>query len=296
MNIRGEFHRRGRTATDWAKQLDNGRGSRGSRPRCVLLVVGERNEVAQRLTRLVNLPEVSVSAENWCQPRGRPAHRDGSWDTTPSNEVDLAGPNDLVSPDVQRELQSWWLEAPRGARTPNWDLAATCTIRGRSGLLLVEAKAHAEELGSAGKGLPSTPNGWRNHERIGNAIAEAAAGLSVATSGSWAISRDSHYQLSNRFAWAWKLASLDIPVALVYLGFLNAFEMTDLGQPFGSEDEWKSFLMDHCDGIVDQRSWGEWVDVGDTPMISVVRAYDQPITSTTNDSGTNKGNRDSSSK
>ena len=118
----------------------------------------------------------------------------------------------------------------------------------------MEAKAHAEELGSAEKGLPSTPNGWRNHERIGNAIAEAAAGLSVATSGSWAISRDRHYQLSNRFAWACKLASLGIPVALVYLGFLNAVEMSDRGQPFRSEDEWNSVLMDHCDGIVDPSS------------------------------------------
>ena len=74
----GKSRRRGWTTMGWAQQLDNGRGSRGSRPRCVLLVVGERNEVAQRLTRLVNLPEVSVSAENWWQPRGRPVHRDGS--------------------------------------------------------------------------------------------------------------------------------------------------------------------------------------------------------------------------
>ena len=140
----------------------------------------------------------------------------------------------------------------------------------------MEAKAHAEELSPTAKVLPSTPNGWRNHERIGNAIGEAATGLRLATGGLWSISRDSHYQLSNRFGWAWKLASLGIPVVLIYLGFLDAIEMTDRGQPFGSEDEWRSVLMDHCDGIVDQRSWGEWHDIGGTPMIPVVRAYDQP--------------------
>ena len=163
----------------WAQHLDKGRGSRGSRPRCVLLVDGERDEVAQRLTALVDLPGVSVSTDERWQPRGRPVHMDGSWNTTPSNEVDLAGPNDLVSNDLQLELRSWWLEVHARARTPVWDMAATCTISDRPGLLLVEAKAHAGELSPAGKALPRTPNGWRNHERIGAAITEANEGLEI---------------------------------------------------------------------------------------------------------------------
>ena len=206
---------------EWARQLDNGRGSR---PRCVLLVDGARDEVAQRLSALVDLTGVSVSADNQWQPRGRPVHGDGSWDTMPSNEVDLAGPNVLVSHDVQLELRSWWLEVHGRARTPVWDLAATCTISDRPGLLLVEAKAHAAELSPAGKALPRTPNGWRNHQRIGAAIVEANEGLWLASGGPWELSRDSHYQMSNRFAWAWKLASLGVPAVLVYLGFLNAVE------------------------------------------------------------------------
>lgn len=35
--------------------------------------------------------------------------------------------------------------------------------------------------------------------------------------------------MSNRFAWAWKLATMEVPVVLVYLGFLNATEMGDQG-------------------------------------------------------------------
>ena len=262
----------------WARHLDRGRGSRGSRPRCVLMVDGRREDVAERLTRLVDLPGVAVSAKDRWQPRGRPVRRGDSWDNTPGDEIDLARPNDLVSPEITRRLRRWWLELSTSrSRTPVWDLAATCTISNRPGLLLVEAKAHAGELSAAGKGLPSTPNGWRNHERIGAAIAEAAGGLGRVTGRTWGISRDSHYQLSNRFTWAWRLASLDIPVALVYLGFLDAVEMTDRGQPFRSKDEWNSVLMDHCDGVVDRRSWGEWLDMGDVPMIPVVRAYHQPF-------------------
>ena len=66
-------------------------------------------------------------------------------------------------------------------------------------------------------------------------------------------------------------------MALVYLGFLDAVEMTDRGQPSRSEDEWTSVLMDHCDGTVDQKSWDEWLNVRGVPMIPVVRAYGQPF-------------------
>ena len=42
----------------------------------------------------------------------------------------------------------------------------------------------------------------------------ARNGLSAATGLQWGLSRDDHYQLSNRFAWCWKLATLGIPVVL----------------------------------------------------------------------------------
>ena len=213
----------------WAQQLDD---RRGSRPRCVLLADGERGDVAVRLTRLVNLTEVVVYTEDRWQPHGRPVLRNCSWDTSPSDEAVLSRQNDLVSPDVSRQLRSWWLAVTRGSTmTPSWDLATTCTIRNRPGLLLMEAKAHSAELDHLGKRTPRTTNGWKNHERIGAAIAEANEGLRLVNGRPWALSRDSHYQLSNRFAWAWKLASLGIPVVLVYLGFLNAVEMTDRGRP-----------------------------------------------------------------
>ena len=239
---------------------------------------GKRVDVAERLTRLASLPDVVVSDKDRWQPSGRPVHKSGSWDTTPSDEVDFARPNDLVPPETLGRLQTWWLvvQSPR-TRMPTWDLVATCTIRDSPGLLLVEAKAYDRELSVSGKTAPTSSNGRRNHERIGVAIEEANRGLALANGRPWALSRDSHYQLSNRFAWAWKLASLGVPVVLVYLGFLNAVEMTDRGSPFESGDKWDSILMDHSSGLVHCGSWDEWLEIGDVPMIPVVRSYDQPF-------------------
>jgi hypothetical protein len=60
----------------------------------------------------------------------------------------------------------------------------------------------------------------RHHDQIGDAISEARGALSHFCS-SISISRDTHYQLSNRIAYTWKLASMGIPTILLYLGFTN---------------------------------------------------------------------------
>lgn len=271
----------------WFRQLDN---HRGSQPRCVLMVKGNREEVASRLTRMVNLPDVVVSLSDRWMPYGKPVRRNGSWDKTPAQEVELDKSNDLVCREVQLQLKTWWLAVPgrgKGTRTPNWDIASTCTIMDKPGLLLIEAKAHSNELDPDGKLLRSnaSPNSIKNHERIGLEIAEAAAQFQQATGKRWDISRDHHSQLSNRFAWSWKLASLGIPVVLVYLGFLNAQDMVDGGPLFRSEAEWTSTLKDHCLGAVDEACWGEWVDFDGVPFIALIRGIDQPFDSNDEDVG-----------
>ena len=264
----------------WVGQLPK-RERRGSRPRCVLLMDGCREEVARRLARLVDLPDVNVSPRDVWAPYGKPTLQDGSWDAQPSREVVLSGPNPLVPPSIQRQLQDWWLAVPRRANAPNWDIASTCEIRGEPGLILVEAKAHSNELESGGKSLrsDSSPNSVRNHERIDAAIHEAATQFRLATGGPWNISREHHYQLSNRFAWSWKLASLGIPVVLLFLGFLNAHDMADRGSVFRCEAEWRRTLTDHCRDAVDETSWEEWLDFYGVPFIAVIRGLDQPFPS-----------------
>ena len=260
----------------WFRQLDK---DRGSRPRCVLMVEGGREEVASRLTRLVDLPDVVVSPDDKWMPHGKPVRGNGSWDKTPAREVELDKSNDLVCREIRLQLETWWLAVPGGrreARTPNWDIAARCRIRGEPGLLLVEAKAHGKELSAAGKLSPTTPNSRKNHDRIGLAIAEASDGLASVTGKPWGLSRDHHYQLSNRFAWSWKLASLGIPVVLLYLGFLNAQDMASDGL-FRSEEEWTHVLKDHCRGAVDETCWGAWLDIAGVPLITLIRGIDQPF-------------------
>ena len=256
----------------WFRQLDN---QRGSRPRCVLLVNGNREEVAGRLTRLVGLPDVVISPDDKWMPCGKPLKKeDGSWDKEPSNEVILSKPNHLVSPSIRQQLKTWWLAVPKGANAPNWDIASTCEIKGESGLLLVEAKAHGKELGEQDK---SGSRNQKNREQIGRAIAESNREFQSITGRQWCLSRDHHYQLSNRFAWSWKLASLGIPVVLLYLGFLNAQDMAGDGPLFSFDAEWERTLKDYCQDVVDEVCWGEWQDFAGVPFIALIRGYEQPF-------------------
>jgi hypothetical protein len=234
---------------------------RGSKPRCHWLTHGPADDVAGRLTNLA-APFARVSAADHWMPRG--------FEETAEPELDKA--SSLLDPDTRTRLERWWLASThKRARTPNFDIASTCTIDGRPGLLLVEAKAHEEELAneSAGKRLPprmkkkdgsddpTRPDGREpNHTSIGAAIASACDGLSQSTGLTWQISRDSHYQMSNRFAWAWKLTELELPVVLIYLGFLKAAEMIDRGRPFASHEDWERAVKTHSAALFPDEVWG----------------------------------------
>jgi hypothetical protein len=130
----------------------------------------------------------------------------------------------ILTQEIQMTLWSWWLkEGDRGTKTPTWDLISTCSINDRPGLLLVEAKAHTGENSAQGKRKDDKTN-FANHENIQFQIDVARTKLEELTRLDWGIKRDSYYQLSNRFAWTWKLASLGVPVVLLYLGFTNAID------------------------------------------------------------------------
>ncbi len=233
---------------------------RGSKPRCHLLTHGDDVEVAARLNALVS-PWGHISPEHVWYPRGFK-------DTT---EAQLSKVPELLSDEYRKAVTEWWLEVRRNATTPNWDIASTCIIQDKPGLILVEAKAHSNELSKEGKANSKSENGWKNHKRIGQAIAEANTGLNHLL-GCWDLSRDKHYQLCSRFAWSWKLASLGVPVILVYLGFLNADEMADCGEPFRLADQWESAVREHGTGVVPDKAWDRVLDIGGTPLIPLIRS------------------------
>ncbi len=244
---------------------------RGSKPRCHLLTHGSADECAARLTALA-APFAQVSTSDRWMPRG--------FDDI--KEAQLHKATGLLKPGIRAELAAWWL-APmsRRAMTPNFDIASTCTIDDRPGLLLVEAKAHDAELNkeAAGRSLTADASDDRraSHETIAAAIRSACYGLSEATSLPWRIVRDSHYQMSNRFAWAWKLAALGVPVVLIYLAFLKAYEMADRGQPFVEPSDWERLVVSHSQCLFPSDVWNRRWTLHGVPFIPLIRSVEQPL-------------------
>lgn len=244
---------------------------RGSKPRCHLLTHGAPEAVAEHLTALT-YPFATVSPSDSWMPQGFA-------DVT---EARLPKASRLLPPDVRTALKHWWLAVAANAETPNWDIASTCTVDGRPGILLVEAKAHDRELrneegGKKFDAARASQNSHRNHARIGSAIAEASTALENETGLAWRLSRDNRYQMSNRFAWAWKLTNLGIPVVLIYAGFLNATEMSDIGKPISDAAEWWSLVTQHSEPLFPAAVWNrKWLSNGQ-PFIPLVRTANLPL-------------------
>ena len=239
---------------------------RGSKPRCHWITHGTALQVASRLNALIT-PWASVAPTDRWMPEGFAV----------VEEAELQHAPRLLDPDIGRRLAAWWLPADRlDARTPNFDIASTCTIEGKPGLLLVEAKAHDNELKNeaAGRILGPAPTDERtaSHDTIRLALEQARLGLTAATLLEWAISRDSHYQMSNRFGWSWKLATLGVPVVLVYLGFLRAEEMTDRGKPFESDDAWDALVKEQSTALFPAAVWNRRWSVSGVPFIPLIKS------------------------
>jgi len=244
----------------------------GSKPRCHWMTHGTNEQVAGRLTELIE-PWGNVSpTDNW-MPEG--------FDNV--NEAELDRAPALLDPEIGRQLKDWWLAGGKGKlTTPNFDIASTCTVtadgESKHGLLLVEAKAHEKELKVSAEGkklnvVKASDDSRKNHERIGEAIREANDGLHKDTSLKWNISRDQSYQMSNRFAWSWKLTELGIPVILVYLGFLNADEMS---KPFFSPAAWERQVKSHSRPLCPEEVWDTAWTINGQPFVPLIRSAERP--------------------
>ena len=113
--------------------------------------------------------------------------------------------------------------------------------------------------------------------RIDWAIRDASAALAEETGLTWALSRDWNYQMSNRFAWAWKLADLGIPVVLIYLGFLNASDMSDQGRTFTDDADWQRVVKRHSEALFAAEVWGQRLTCGSAPLIPLIRSIEVPL-------------------
>lgn len=187
--------------------------------------------------------------------------------------LETFGPRVLPAVEVWPALHQWWLKHPRGANTPNWDLALGARIEGRPGLVLVEAKANVRELSDAGKAAPTegSDNSAENHTHIGKAIAQANAGW-MRLAPAARLSRDSHYQLSNRLAFTWKLATSGLPIVLVYLGFTGDGGIADAGEPLRDDAHWRAVLRRHAEGVGMAGVWEKRLDFGAAPAWVLCRS------------------------
>jgi hypothetical protein len=153
--------------------------------------------------------------------------------------------------DYCTTLNKWWLK--KSARTPVWDLVCKAEIDGLPGVILVEAKAHNNELYKKNDKTGSE-KGSANYNRIKEAL------KLVNTRYKYNLSPDTHYQLSNRIAWSIKLASLGIPVVLIYLGCINTEEMESSINKNDSlikgKKDWKE-LVEKYSGEVGFKEWEE---------------------------------------
>jgi hypothetical protein len=240
------------------------RDFRGSRFRCLLATSLSQPNVVRFLNSMVQ-PQAEVGEEDRYMPEGlcRP------------DEAKLGETSGFLTDGQHEEVTGWWLAVRERANTPNWDIVSTCTIEGRKGLILVEAKAHSGELNPNDR---CGAGNDQNRAKIAAAIAAANTALNGA-GWAWSLSSERFYQLSNRFAWAWKVASLGVPVILVYLGFLNAAEMS---QPFASHEAWEQCLLAYADGCVPRQTWFSGsIQVsspgGSTPLTPLIRSADVNI-------------------
>lgn len=228
----------------------------GSRFRCLLATSQPRRAVAEFLTNLTPVG-ISVSEDHLWAPRG----------FVEPDEAKLAETPHFLSQTHKDELRDWWLAKPGRANTPNWDIVSQCDHKGTKGLLLIEAKAHAGEFADDRCGATNRDN----YNRICDALKEANTDWNKIVPG-FSLSADSKYQLSNRFAFAWKVASLGTPVVLIFLGFLNAHEMQRGRKLFTSHDDWEKCVKGGGKNHVPESIWGKEYKINETPLTVLIRS------------------------
>lgn len=216
------------------------------------------------INKLIEETGAKMTSEDVWKPKGMKNKSEQALSTFLRENFDSKLGNDILK---------WWLK--HGTSTPNWDLISTFTINNKKGILLVEAKAHVGELDKSGKKLKNnaSDNSKMNHIYIYEAIEQANITISKQMDGV-CISRDKCYQLSNRIAHAWWLASQGIPVVLLYLGFLNCKDMDDGKRKLIKTDEdWQSVFTKHAKLVGIDSIMGKWIDCGESNFITISKSY-----------------------
>lgn len=233
---------------------------RGSRKH--VLDLAESGRLAERLNDILVGTDVSLSNSACHRPQGKGKGKEEEWTALRFCEEHFKGLKDKRLENFKLdEFEKWWVPP---YRAPQWDLLSTCEINDRPGPLLVEAKANEAECKTEGKPQPKagSDQSQKNHEKIRKCIKEANRGLKAKLKG-FNLTIDSHYQLANRLAFAWKLAACGLDVALLYLGFTGDTGMANVSPPLENEAHWQRVMGAYMKGVAPLAlpdkplSWGE---------------------------------------
>jgi len=144
--------------------------------------------------------------------------------------------------------RKWW--KPFSGKLPTWDLICHLEGGGKSGLLIIEAKAHLSEMSEKNSKSPvdkKNPRSVANDLSIRLRLAEANLAMTKLNLGGFDLSADHDYQLSNRLAYLHKLACDGVPVILLYLGWEASPDWSS--DPFPDGSAWREAVKKQFEGI-----------------------------------------------
>ncbi|MGI5868605.1 MAG: hypothetical protein ACOX9C_04045 [Kiritimatiellia bacterium] len=243
----------------------------GSQLRCLQMTSGDRSAVAEALSALIEGVGEVRESDLWA-PQG----------LAEPDEIRLDEARGFLKSAGQRDLlKAWWITPGlMKHRTPPWDLVSTCRLGGVPGLMLVEAKAHLGELNSD----PCSAKDKSNIGTMRPALDEAAEKwndllCALSKEQGWKPQTwvkfvpSCHYELACRFAFALKIAEMGVPVALVYLGFLDAEELEEQNfVVFRNPEEWHGSVIGKTKQTVPEEIWGNAYDVVGVPLSVLIRS------------------------
>jgi hypothetical protein len=198
-----------------------GRAKRGSQWQIQTQVNFHREEFSKRVISVLSPPPSSGARLRWVSPLAEERfdeYQDEEFLDKLGLRANSAG------------LKEFW---PSGG--PCWDALAIVAGMNPQGVVMVEAKSHILEMGSAcraGKG---------SRERIEKSLAETALNLNVRMNSLWT---DKYYQIANRYAHLHFLREkVKITSWLVNVYFTNDYSMdNERIRRSVSGDEWRKAL------------------------------------------------------
>ena len=136
-------------------------------------------------------------------PRGKFPHLDAEWKGL-----------EFLGPDAADVKSAWTEFFPQTGNVPNWDAIGLLQLESNTEFLLVEAKAHAEEI----------KNGCRAKERGGRPMIREALSKTIEAMRSKANPESwlgQYYQYANRMATLYFLTQHNIPSRLIFIYFVG---------------------------------------------------------------------------